>query len=66
MNKIKNTKQKGFIQAIIIVVIALLLMRYFNITISGILNYFHISWTDILAWFQKALTWFKDLVNSVK
>ncbi len=67
-NKTKN-KEKGFIKLItiiVVIVVILLLMRYFNITISGILDYFHISWTEIISWFKKALDWFKDLLISVK
>ncbi|OGI95004.1 hypothetical protein A2917_01320 [Candidatus Nomurabacteria bacterium RIFCSPLOWO2_01_FULL_42_17] len=57
-NNLKN-QNRGFLQLIIIIVIALLLMRYFGITISGILDYFHLTWAGIL-------NWFKDLFNSVK
>ena len=66
MNKIKNKKESGFIKLIIVVVIALLLMRYFKITISGILAYFNLTWSEIINWLKQALDWFKDLFNSVK
>ena len=71
INKIKNkegglTVQAGFLKLIIIIIIALLLMRHFNITISGILAYFNLTWPGIIAWFRWALNWFKDLFNSVK
>lgn len=40
MNKLKNfkkeEKEKGFIQAIILVIVALLLMQYFGITLTGV------------------------------
>ncbi len=65
INKIKN-KEGGFLQLIIVAIIALLLMKYFHLTISGILNYFHLTWTDIIAFFQKAPNWLKDLFISVK
>lgn len=65
MNKIK-AKKGGFIKLIIIIIIALLLMKYFGITITGILNYFHLTWAEIISWFQKSLIWLKDLFNSVK
>ncbi|KKR62653.1 hypothetical protein A2643_03840 [Candidatus Nomurabacteria bacterium RIFCSPHIGHO2_01_FULL_39_220] len=65
LNKIKN-KQSGFLKIIIIIVVALLLMRYFGITFSGILDYFHLTWIDVIGWLKKALDWFKDLFNSVK
>lgn len=66
MKNITKNKEGGFIQLIIIIIIALLLMRYFNLTITGILNYFQISWNDIGNWFNQAINWFKDLVVSVK
>lgn len=71
INKIKNVKaglnqQGGFIKLIIVIVVALLLMKYFGITITGILAYFHLTWPEIINWFQQALNWFKDLFNSVK
>ena len=59
-------KQGGFIKLILIIVIALLLMRYFNITISGILSYFHLTWPEIINWLKQVLNWFKDLFNSIK
>ena len=58
--------QAGFLQLIIIIVVVLLLMRYFGITFSGILDYFHLTWLDVLGWLKRALEWFKDLFNSVK
>ena len=64
-NLVLNNKD-GFIETIIIIIIALLLMRYFNITISGTLDYFHLTWNDILGWLAGALQWLKDLFNSVK
>jgi len=64
-----KNKQGGFIKfvvMIVVVVIILLIMRYNHITITGILKYFHLTWSDISNWFQKAIVWFKDLFNSVK
>ena len=66
INKIKSNKEGGFIKLIIVIVVALLLMKYFDLTITGILNYFHLTWPEIIAWFQGALNWLKDLFNSVK
>ncbi len=65
IKKIKS-KESGFLKIIIIIIVALLLMRYFGITISGILAYFHLTWPEIINWFKQALDWFKDLFNSVK
>jgi hypothetical protein len=61
----KNQKG-GFLKIIIFVIIALLVMRYFHLTISGILAYFHLTWPEIINWFKGALNWFQDLFNSVK
>lgn len=66
IDPIKNKKESGFIKLIIIVIVALLLMKYFGLTITGILAYFHLTWLDILGWLKQALDWFKDLFNSVK
>jgi hypothetical protein len=71
-NNIKNQKrnyvsgQEGFFQLIIIIIIALLLMRYFHLTISGIMAYFHLTWPEIINWFKQTLYWFSNLFNSVK
>jgi len=66
INKIKNGREGGFIKLIILIVVVLLLMRYFNLTITGVLAYFHLTWTDIMNWFNQALNWLKDLFISVK
>lgn len=65
INKIKN-QQGGFVKLIIFVVVVLLLMKYSGITFTGILDYFHLTWIDIINWLKQALDWFKDLFNSVK
>ena len=62
----KNNKERGFVKLIILIIVVLLLMRYFNLTISGILAYFNLSWSEIINWLKQALDWFKDLFNSVK
>lgn len=64
-NGIKN-RESGFIKLIILIVVALLLMRYFNLTISGVMDYFNLSWSDIIGYFKTALDWLKELFNSVK
>lgn len=50
-NKIKNT-QSGFLELIIIIVVALLIMNYFHLTISGVLAYFNTSLAEIVNWFK--------------
>ncbi len=65
-NKIKNGREGGFLKLVIVIIVALLLMRYFHLTITGILAYFHLTWPDILNWFTQAIAWLKDLFNSVK
>ena len=62
----RNNKKGGFIKFIIIIVVALLLMNYFHITVSGILAYFNLTWVEIINWLKQALDWFKELFNSVK
>ncbi|MFA6177543.1 MAG: hypothetical protein WC694_01455 [Candidatus Paceibacterota bacterium] len=44
-NEIKNFtrrggKQSGFLQIIILIVLALLIMKYFGITVSGVFDWF--------------------------
>jgi hypothetical protein len=56
-NIIKNParlggEQSGFLQIIILIIIALLLMNYFHLTVSGVLAYFHTSISDIFNWFK--------------
>jgi hypothetical protein len=56
-NIIKNhtllgREQSGFLKIIILVVVALLLMNYFHLTVSGVLAYFHTSISDIINWFK--------------
>lgn len=46
-NKINN-KQSGFLKIIILIVIALLLMKYFNITISGVIDWFTSFFGNVL------------------
>jgi hypothetical protein len=51
-NIIKNNKKKtggfGFIEIIILIVIALLLMKYFGITISGVVEWFKTFFANVL------------------
>ena len=62
-NKLKNNltslpdrRQAGFLEIIVIVVIALLLMKYFGITFSTV-----VGWgKEFLAWFT---TYFKDILK---
>jgi hypothetical protein len=46
-NKIKNTKG-GFLEIIILVIIALLLMKYFGITVSGVIYWFQSFFASVL------------------
>jgi uncharacterized membrane-anchored protein len=66
-NKNKQDKKEGgFIQLIIIIVIALLLMRHFNLKISGVLAYFNLTPADVGSFIKGFFVWLKDLFNSVK
>ena len=46
MNKFKN-KQGGFLELIIFIVVAFLLMRYFDLTISEIVNWLKGLWNSV-------------------
>jgi len=46
-NQIKN-EQKGIIELIILIIIALLLMKYFGITISGVIYWFESFFRNVL------------------
>ncbi len=55
MNRLQN-KKAGFIELIVIVVIALLLMKYFGITVSTV-----VAWAKVfIAWFT---TYFHDILK---
>jgi len=43
-----KNKQGGFLEIIILVIIALLLMKYFGITISGVVNWFASFFSGVL------------------
>ena len=62
----KNQEESGFIKLIVLIITALLLMRYFGITISGTLEYFNLTWVDILGYVKATLDWLKELFYSVK
>ncbi len=61
-----SNQKGGFIRLIILIVVVLLLMRHFNLTITGILSYFHLTWSDLMNFLQQAFNWLKDLFNSVR
>ena len=46
-NKTKN-KEGGFIELIILIIIALLIMKYFGITISGVVDWFEAFFRSVL------------------
>jgi len=48
-NKTKNNnKEGGFLQIIIFIIIALLIMKYFGVTISGVINWFSAFFGSVL------------------
>jgi hypothetical protein len=61
-----KNNQGGFIQLIVLIIILLLVMRYFGITITGILHYFNLTFADILNTLKIGLMWLRDLFNSVR
>ena len=46
--KLKNNKNRGFLQLIVLIVVALLLMKHFNITISGVIQWFTSFFAGVL------------------
>jgi hypothetical protein len=48
MEKEIENKSKGFVELIILIIIALLLMKYFGITVSGVINWFESFFKSVL------------------
>lgn len=48
----QNNKEKGFLKIIIIIVIALLLMRYYNISVDDALNWIKSFVNSVVAFFR--------------
>ena len=46
--KNKENEEKGFIEIIILIIVALLLMKYFGVTISGVINWFTSFFSSVL------------------
>jgi len=50
-NEIKNKNQNeqgGFIELIVVIIVALLVMRYFGVTISGVIHWFTSFFASVL------------------
>ena len=47
-NRFASTKQGGFLEIIIIIIIALLIMKYFGVTISGAIHWFTSFFSNVL------------------
>jgi len=43
-----KNRQSGFLEIIVIVVIALLIMKYMGVTVSGVINWFTTFFRDVL------------------
>ncbi len=54
MNILKRNKEGGFIEIIIIVIIALLLMKYFGVTVS-----------TVVAWGKEFVEWFTNFFRDI-
>lgn len=52
--KMNNNREGGFLELIVLIIVAVFLMNYFGLTISGILAYFGTSFSEIIAWFKTA------------
>ena len=48
MNKGIKDNQGGFIQLILLIVVALLIMKYFGLTISGVIHWFTTFFANVL------------------
>ncbi len=61
-NKLKNNqpnnKQSGFVELLVIVIIALVLMQHYGMTVSSLLGYFGLTISGVIHWFT-------DLFRSV-
>ncbi len=55
-NLLKRNKEGGFIELIVLVVIALLLMKYFGVTISMVIHWAK----EFIEWFK---IFFKDILK---
>lgn len=44
----KSNRGSGFVQIIILIIIALFLMKYYGVTISGVINWFTTTFKDVL------------------
>ena len=40
INNMQNTKQSGFLELIVLIIIALLIMKYMGLTVSEVVNWF--------------------------
>ena len=52
-NIIIKKRQGGFIQLIILIIVAFVVLRYFDLTLTGVLAYFNLSWTGIIDWIKE-------------
>jgi hypothetical protein len=48
MNKLKN-KNGGFLELIIIIILAIFLLNYFHLSVDGVLNWFRVAFNNIFA-----------------
>ncbi len=48
LEKNKNTGEAGFIEVIVVILIALLIMKYYGVTVSEVINWFRIYFADVL------------------
>jgi uncharacterized protein involved in cysteine biosynthesis len=46
--KIKNTKQGGFLELIVLIIVALLVMKYMGLTVSEVINWFKSFFGSVL------------------
>ncbi len=65
MNKNKS-KESGFVNLIILIVVALLLARHYHLSIDDVVEWFKsLSVDKVMAWFKDFAIWCTALLDSV-
>lgn len=72
MNTKNKTKQAGlpaqagFIDLILLIIGALILMRYYNITVSDAVDWVKdLSLDKVIGWFKDLVDWVKDMMDNI-
>ncbi len=66
MNTKNKNKQAGVIKLILLIIGALILMRYYNINISDAVEWVKdLSVDKIIGWFKDLIDWIKNILDSI-